>query len=125
MAEAKAPAEEIAARIAQMRAELLEAMGDVTDADNGRIILHVVNAGGKRAVEYDQIVETAPEELPEQFHKTKIVADKDEIRSVLEANEKLPPEEQIAITFARLLPRKKSLKMERAEIHQNAELKGD
>lgn len=54
-------------------------------------------AGGSRALIIDEAYRKEPAQLPEEFHKTEIVADTEQIRAALEKGEKL--------AFARLADR--------------------
>lgn len=95
-------------RIDAALAALAQQMGDINELCSGGVRVWVVSSGGKQPIEYDGVVEKDAPSLPEAFHARKIMADKEAIRAALERGENLP--------FARLLPRGRTVRIERVGI---------
>lgn len=99
-----APLEEKKSAIEQMKADLLANLGGITDAASDGVTITVKHAGGVQALWVEEKFKKHPEELPEQFHKTKIELNTDAIRERLAEGTELP--------FAKLLPRKRTVVIE-------------
>ena len=103
----KAHAEGKAAEIEQMRAALLDELGDADGGTFEGVTITVKKAGGVQALELDAAYKKEPAKLPEEFHKTRIEPDNEAIRAALDEGRELE--------FARLLPRKRTVIVEVAE----------
>lgn len=93
--------------IEQMKAALLDELGDADGGTFNGVTITVKKAGGVQALELDAAYKKEPAKLPEEFHKTRIEPDNEAIRAALDEGRELE--------FARLLPRKRTVIVEVAE----------
>ena len=93
--------------IEQMKAALLDELGDADGGTFNGVTITVKKAGGVQALELDAAYKKEPAKLPEEFHKRVIEPDNEAIRAALVEGRELE--------FARLLPRKRTVIVEVAE----------